>query len=1130
MRRLDAEHVALNLKIYVGEGPTYEWSPDTSPLDATWLARVIRYFAEAIHQGVGPKRSTLQNRPLIPTAAGVLFPAASTETPLLVPAGVDPGLLDALDLMGIERAGGPVDVLHEVQVLSAIPGSGAVWPLGACALIRAMSEKRKRWEPDLEIQTAKAVLDYLSSPGSVGDIAQRPSCADELRQFVLFPTTHGRFAAIEPETIFIPEADLPGSVSGDVELYVPGEGARWKSLFTTLGARDLDIARIISNVLLPGFSSLDADDQTATLAWIRDHVDGAITRLRKSEEPGRAVALEQALKSTPLVQDESGSLRRAVDTYDPGSRAAIQRVAGPRAPFPSASVHGDEWPRLLPFFRSLGLRKWPSARDVLARIDQLVEEAADVGVQPVSGPLLSIYAYVRENWKHLAGKKIGDTAFSVALSNRAWLPALRDPDQLSRFAAFAVPEERLYCPSELHPRRLGHLVAGRRPLQPFSKEPPTSLAQSLGFPSEASLDDVMANFDVIVGASREELSAEAVEKSLPEIYRYFGRLGDDSDLTRLKAHYEGVPCIWSRKNGAFFQASRSFLRRAGGLEPYAIMVKAVDPSVHAGFEALGMREVPEIQDYATFLESLGSPGAVLELVDTERAISALRWASQIASQEKCGLPDLLVVTEGGVLVRASAVYVPDAPWYEEKLDDGAVPLLHRRVPREVAAQTGMASLAASVTVELVERVASSDPEFSSEIRDLHDTVRSDEFGLGLRRLLVAAHEFDRGADKKWVSELSVQAVESLHTRLWLGVPHGGHRVGGGQDDYYVDEAGAAVVVYLSESSKSLAPTFLARAINRRLDAPLPDLIPLEKILSAAPGQTMGLLDRLRIPPLINEAELEFDGDPVEKVSFETEDVNGVEGYRIDPAGPDVPPVPDMITAQDARASSLPPSGRESSNLVPENGRARSDAPTSGPAPEGRDQQQTASAPRPTDRPLGEKKTWRREERKGGSVAEADRARTSATGSTSGRRRTYVRGTGEADEHEAFTHDGRERRMEVGEAAVRRVLEYESERGRRATEMGHWNEGYDIESFGADTDDVSRYIEVKGLAGQWGDTGVPLSRSQFKFGLQHPNLFWLYVVEYAEDPARAFVHAFRDPVRLVEEFRFDSGWKELASDE
>jgi hypothetical protein len=116
---------------------------------------------------------------------------------------------------------------------------------------------------------------------------------------------------------------------------------------------------------------------------------------------------------------------------------------------------------------------------------------------------------------------------------------------------------------------------------------------------------------------------------------------------------------------------------------------------------------------------------------------------------------------------------------------------------------------------------------------------------------------------------------------------------------------------------------------------------------------------------------------------------------------------------------------------------------------------------------------------------------------------------------------------IGRAAEGHVEAEETRTGRLVERMPHNNPGYDILSVGAGTGDI-RFIEVKGMSGEWSAAGVPLSARQFALAWRERERYWLYVVEFAQDPDRRRVTRLQDPVGKIMQYRVDSGWRALAS--
>ena len=98
------------------------------------------------------------------------------------------------------------------------------------------------------------------------------------------------------------------------------------------------------------------------------------------------------------------------------------------------------------------------------------------------------------------------------------------------------------------------------------------------------------------------------------------------------------------------------------------------------------------------------------------------------------------------------------------------------------------------------------------------------------------------------------------------------------------------------------------------------------------------------------------------------------------------------------------------------------------------------------------------------------------------------------------------------AAIYAALKYEENAGRVPIEQPHNNPGFDIESSNADGNE-QRLIEVKGLNAQWNERGVKLTHVQFAMAQQHPEKFWIYVVEHACNPKLQRNHPARTAVSV-----------------
>jgi len=136
--------------------------------------------------------------------------------------------------------------------------------------------------------------------------------------------------------------------------------------------------------------------------------------------------------------------------------------------------------------------------------------------------------------------------------------------------------------------------------------------------------------------------------------------------------------------------------------------------------------------------------------------------------------------------------------------------------------------------------------------------------------------------------------------------------------------------------------------------------------------------------------------------------------------------------------------------------------------------------------------------------------------------------GAIDERVPLSDAIKAKRSAADDAAIARVLRHESAAGRFPEEMGHYHEGYDIESRDA-AGMLDRVIEVKGLSGKWSGFGVGVKAPQFRCAQEKGEQFWLYVVEFAGQPSET-LHRIQNPARSVDEFRFDDRWEDTAETE
>lgn len=159
----------------------------------------------------------------------------------------------------------------------------------------------------------------------------------------------------------------------------------------------------------------------------------------------------------------------------------------------------------------------------------------------------------------------------------------------------------------------------------------------------------------------------------------------------------------------------------------------------------------------------------------------------------------------------------------------------------------------------------------------------------------------------------------------------------------------------------------------------------------------------------------------------------------------------------------------------------------------------------------------------------DGSRYGSSGGASGRKsqgtpraefHTYV-GTNthsEPDDDEDLSED---LRRQIEAAAIAHILQVEPTLQGTPTN----NPGFDLFE-GEALEFPVRFVEVKSKRGAWSGV-VALSDEQFHLADIERERYWLYVVEFAEQPDKRHVHRIQDPAGKARHFTYDSGWKALA---
>lgn len=115
---------------------------------------------------------------------------------------------------------------------------------------------------------------------------------------------------------------------------------------------------------------------------------------------------------------------------------------------------------------------------------------------------------------------------------------------------------------------------------------------------------------------------------------------------------------------------------------------------------------------------------------------------------------------------------------------------------------------------------------------------------------------------------------------------------------------------------------------------------------------------------------------------------------------------------------------------------------------------------------------------------------------------------------------------IAKAAVSYFLETQKDKWTTLEEMPPLNKGFDIRAISLNGEE--HFIEVKGQSAGWTEAGIAMTPSELLCAAEHRERYWLCVVEHAIQRGRQVIHLVRNPFGATDQFRFDSGWKSMAS--
>jgi 2Fe-2S type ferredoxin len=1043
-----------------------------------WLIKVYQYFTTVN----GELPTELKKTPLVPGSNGVLYRGGLDNTPLWCQENGDLAIVQLATFFDIISVEAPEKLSSAISEFIKKHPDELIWHLTTKDLVETLAGKEDNRLPAYDCNYYHQLLDLVL--GDIKIIKDDKAFNSKLRQLKIYPTTNDQLVSLVDDNVYVLGADNLSIVEDDLNLLKLGDSQYWKPLFDILGVKTLDRATFIKNFLIPNYDRIDSREQIASLTWIRENYDAALKEIGKSDLEKR-MKFKELIANTPLIYCEDNYLHPIANIYDPRA-VVIKDVLGDRAPMPDSNFYAEDWEDWLSFFCKLGMSDSLKAQDLLDFVDILIQKSARSSGDAVSESCINVINYVNNSWEDLKEAMVenGKLKLVDALRERAWLPIEISPDNLCKYPAAIVSKDRLYRAREVALWEDGYLIASQRPLldKTLSLQSEFKKALGLDFGSE-KWEQVVAHLDKLIALWKK---SEFKKSLLPEnfsqtVHKVYSFLATKSIVNqygeRLKSHFTDKPCLWNGSD--FWQAQHTFQTDVSHLYPWRIQLSADKPEIRKLFEVLGQKLTPETNDHLELLDEISqaADGQELSHDDTKCTIELLRRIAHEVEVNRSILDNwsLSLLTEEMSLLDAEDVIIPDAPWRLEGIREmGTIAILNSQVPTFLARLAQAPSMAIDVIEEPQGKfTVSRDPEAINLCNHWAKNMRSREFHHGLLRL-VRHQGIEDDLDLAWLNQVSIIPATAIITDLYLRDEQIASNVSG---DYYCDLKQSKLYLRHEADDLDTMRNYLAACLNLAIgECQLSDLVPLLSIFDIDPNLIDRKLNNLRIRPL------------------------------------DISPIWEEhhLLGNSASLHSVP---RQ------ENGSYNEDLTKDG---ENREVDLNFSS-RQELTSKADYLEWEHEDDAEEKIllqqvnsleANSCEYETST--------KTAVKSKVMEASYEPYSH--KDKRDEIDEKGIAKVVAYEKQQGRFPEVKPHNNRGFDILSRNADGEAV-RTIEVKSKGGKW--DSVLVSKAQLETALERNTNFWLYIVERSLDDDNYQIYQIQNPAHKIQKISYKNDWIDIA---
>ncbi|HEY9707434.1 MAG TPA: hypothetical protein V6D48_04440, partial [Oculatellaceae cyanobacterium] len=498
---MDAKEVARKLAIVVDSlhSEEYQWQSNSpNPPNTEWLTKVYHYFAKVGNPNLPLEE--LKKVSLVPGNDGKLHKGGGVNTPLWCDSQIDEETIKAVQYFGVPLVKAPEELEKAIAQFTKQHANKLISSLTGSTVIDTVYSRYAQGLPPYNEKIYTSLLNFLAHPEPKSYDQDRKN---KLRKLPIYPTNSNELVTLNEEDVYLPGNGYePPEIAGTLRLLrLGGTRHQWLSFFQILEVPVLNRARLIRNCLLREYGSFAYEEQLTALAWVRDNLTEAEKEEKELEgEPQSFTALKKEIKKARLVRCTDGRLHSASLIYSPESEV-VRDILGNKAAIPDMEFYSQDYAIWLKFFESLGMRKTPSADDLLACVDNLIQQAFQAGSDAVADSVLAVFNYIVDNWTEFKSARLTNNNITLpeALKDKPWLPVERNPEKLRQYPAAMIPEPRLYRAKDVCFIQEANLAASQKPIfaRPQQNLLTVEIRDALGFhPVEPNM--VLDHFDALI--------------------------------------------------------------------------------------------------------------------------------------------------------------------------------------------------------------------------------------------------------------------------------------------------------------------------------------------------------------------------------------------------------------------------------------------------------------------------------------------------------------------------------------------------------------------------------------------------------------------------------------------------------